>query len=77
MEWQSIETAPKDGIKIIAHNIVFGESVIVGWHKGNLDKDLDDVPHWSDVPNDNKGESLYFTELYFSHWMPLPPPPKE
>ena len=75
MEWQPIKTAPKDGQMIIAHNAIIGGTYVVGWHKGNLPLDLEDVPHWSDCPNQNAADALWFNHLYFTHWMPLPPLP--
>ncbi len=73
--WQPMDTAPKDGTMIIAHNAIIGGTYVVGWHKGDIGEDLEDVPHWSDMPNVKSAEALYFNHLYFTHWMPLPPAP--
>ena len=70
-QWQPIETAPRDGKLILAHNSIMGVTCIVGWDKGRED----DEPHWSDVPNRNQAESFWFNGNYFSHWMPLPQHP--
>ena len=70
-QWQPIETAPRDGKLILAHNSIMGVTCIVGWDKGRED----DEPHWSDVPNRNQAESFWFNGNYFSHWMPLPQRP--
>ena len=70
-KWQPIETAPRDGKLILAHNSIMGVTCIVGWDKGRED----DEPHWSDVPNRNQAESFWFNGNYFSHWMPLPQHP--
>lgn len=66
MEWQPIETAPKDGKRVLAFYPLFNMSR-VSWHKVfYLDGPLwacDAVrspDRWSDQP---------------THWMPLPPPP--
>ena len=72
-QWQPIETAPKDGRLMIAHNLIMNSTYVVGWDAGNKD----DEPHWSDVPNRNAAESLWFNERYFSLWMPLPARPDE
>ncbi len=75
--WQPIETAPKDGTAILARNENTGGTYVVGWHRGGASDDLEDEPHWSDTPNANSAESLYFNGLYFTHWMPLPAAPGE
>ena len=72
-QWQPIETAPKDGRLMIAHNLIMNSTYVVGWDARNKD----DGPHWSDVPNRNAAESLWFNGAYFSHWMPLPTRPDE
>ena len=72
-QWQPIETAPRDGRLMIAHNLIMNSTYVVGWDARNKD----DGPHWSDVPNRNAAESLWFNGAYFSHWMPLPTRPDE
>lgn len=61
MEWQPIETAPKDGTEILVHTR-YGNFYVVGYD------DVFSAP-WR-VRND---EGL--TETAPTHWMPLPPPP--
>ncbi len=69
-EWQPIESAPKDGQRILLidtdHDIqvaLFGryyddeaEMIVSGW-----------------TPN----ELIYYVDPDFTHWMPLPEPPKK
>ena len=59
MNWQPIETAPKDGSMVLAYPSSLGHVCMTGWvvrccpyHGG----------YW-----DTGGD--------FTHWMPLPPPP--
>ena len=66
MDWQPIETAPKDGAEIWAYN---GEQARMKFIAGNgyalwvwADEVLSDIDPCPMQP---------------SHWMPLPPPPKD
>jgi hypothetical protein len=58
-EWQQIETAPKDGTRILVW--CDRACAIVWWM-------VDDVNLWTD------GE--YTWRDYWTHWKPLPEPPK-
>lgn len=60
MEWQPVETAPKDGTRILASDPEWNAGVVVvaRWWDGAF--------HVGDLPGD---------EIYPRHWMPLPPPP--
>lgn len=71
-EWQSIETAPKDGTPIL----VARQHKAFGWVRG--------WARWEDV----RGISGWISRGFFpipgelglahpTHWMPLPEPPKE
>jgi hypothetical protein len=64
-DWQTIETAPKDGTSILGWN---GEEMtVVSWFKNHLYEGL-----WSQsVP----GTYSQDTEWEPTHWMPLPEPP--
>jgi hypothetical protein len=80
MEWQPIETAPKDGGALILSN---GKEVAQGWWC--------DVPGYSREVRDSDGRYIDQDEgegfLGWmdcdggmlpepTHWMPLPPPPE-
>lgn len=75
MNWQPIETAPKDGTEIILYN---GNDISIGYF-ASCGYDNDDRYQWivfdADIfpgmlngwPNNEHGPT---------HWMPLPEPPK-
>ena len=65
-EWKPIETAPKDGTRIL---LATNDYVFEGyWHQYS--------PHcdgwWKVSDIENLGNTIYPT-----HWMPLPEPPTE
>ena len=67
--WQGIETAPKDGTRIIA----------VGWNWGIVGNDQHvttviwrlDREEWCESDDDDDDSAC----AYLTHWMPLPAPP--
>ena len=62
IEWQHIDTAPKDGSHILCYDGKYIRAVY--WNDGNQNWD-----HLSDA---------YESVRYFAtHWMPLPKPPKK
>lgn len=70
MDWQPIETAPKDGEFLAYGSYVYHgdtartEYQNIAWRSGN-----------SEWPwEDNEGQH---PQDFYSHWMPLPPPPAE
>lgn len=69
-EWQSIESAPKDGRRIVAYGIVAFESepsvATVAWNST--------YGVWYADPNEATEYSP--EECKLTHWMPLPGPPK-
>lgn len=72
MEWQPIETVPKDGTMVI----VFQNSgefthVCPAWWS---ESGYDDYTDGCLVSSDNKG---YGRPCWVTHWMPLPEPPKD
>lgn len=70
--WQPIETAPKDGTRVLAYwPDCYGnnaacqvESWFGPWGKGNAKMTWQSAFEWADGHNDP------------THWMPLPEPPK-
>lgn len=73
MDWQPIDTVPKDGIPILVAGFTEGKAVVVpGYFFWESDG-------WE---YDHKGfwcfQGLDDAEVeQFTHWMPLPEPPKQ
>lgn len=77
MKWQPIETAPKDGTEIIGVYVPTGpydaDYSIIEW----------DGKYWvgkCDGYRAIEAQSDFRTEFhtpFVTHWMPLPPPPRE
>jgi hypothetical protein len=59
MNWQPIETAPKDGSSILAYNATSKKMILLEW------RDYEDS--WCVTWNGQKSDC--------THWMPLPEPP--
>ena len=69
MEWQPIETAPKDGAEIL---ITDGQTVaVVSWNE--YAAELYDGIGWTDMGEMGWGGMVGAEP---THWMPLPAPPK-
>jgi hypothetical protein len=72
-EWQPIETAPRDGTRILA---------LVSEVGGHLTGRMFSVWHEGVTPSGfNHGWAVYpgfggVDDNWFSHWMPLPEPPQ-
>jgi hypothetical protein len=64
-DWQPIETAPKDGTRILVFEKIWPEIVVAEWDEGTGHH-----PGWRVYPNT---ESLDTCDP--THWMPLPEPP--
>ncbi len=60
MEWKTIDTAPRDGTRILAYTN--GAYSVALWHFDG---------YWATVPMVSK------MSILATHWMPLPPNPKE
>ena len=69
MEWQPIETAPKDGTLFLACNVnpAHQISCVIYWDFGAPAMNIDGS--WRTSMHDAIGER-------FTHWMPLPEPPQ-
>lgn len=78
MEWQPIETAPKDGTIVL----LWGEWA--GEINGQSGIDTMDIGSFIDGKSDYDGDDwwllvtgdAYACWMRPTHWMPLPPPPK-
>ena len=68
MEWQPIETAPKDGSQFI------GGLYVRCWNHARDTARLEWEQHVISYNNDEEMDCGWsFND--FTHWMPLPPPP--
>lgn len=71
LEWQPIETAPRDGTAILATNANYEydlqRCVVVFWD----DDELTEQPGWS-LPYETPDDAPF---TWLTHWMPLPEPP--
>jgi len=74
MEWQPIETAPKDGSSILVYPPTWGSKAC------SIASFEDDKyankprPYWR--RDDDLGRSTISRGIPPTHWMPLPEPPK-
>jgi hypothetical protein len=68
-KWQPIATAPKDGTRILAVWANGKEHTIIEWAKFNGEGGW--CQHASGL-----GSDWPYSSDGFSHWMPLPAPPK-
>lgn len=71
-DWQTIDTAPRDGRLIIAWNKHVDTMCAVGWKPA----DGDEEAHWDDKGSRNAAPALYFNANYFQYWMPRPAVPR-
>jgi len=62
MEWQPIETAPKDGAEILGWSSISSEAYVMWWS----------APHGDWVWGINDLNDMFCDP---THWMPLPEPP--
>lgn len=73
MEWQPIETAPRDGSTILIGSKGFVSEAKYGSYKLRGEEKVG--WHWYDA--DDSWYSMDFDGLSpITHWMPLPPPPE-
>ena len=84
MEWQPIETAPKDGTEILAlypvtvHGVRKADYSIVRWERTH-----NSIHRWVAQADgqraiESQGDTWTdYIEPFVTHWMPLPEPPSE
>ena len=81
MEWQPIETAPKDGTLIILWNSTKGlnRAYFGSWRVDSSEEHLEDssLANWFDDSYDDFSLGYSSLPLNPTHWMPLPPPPSK
>lgn len=68
MEWQPIDTAPKDGTRILVYDAFYAGRIAVC--------QFDSYFEWVERGADYATEVWGLGEMSPTHWMPLPEPPK-
>ena len=66
--WQPIETAPKDGTRVLAVTNEYDGVLIVSWRKAWFGNKVGEMAWFDDED--------YDTYINITHWMPLPAPPE-
>ena len=74
MEWQLIDTAPKDGTSILVYPATWDDvaASVAKWDTDEFSRNP--KPYWH--RNDDFGRSTISRERTTTHWMPLPEAPK-
>lgn len=72
--WQPIETAPKDGLKVLVYDESFGLPQKAWFGKDQFNEEYEG---WLFGDGDDYSCGMYFTPINPTHWMPLPKPPQE
>lgn len=78
-EWQAIETAPRDGTVILLGNKHFPGVAAGYWNLARGVYGPDEEHPWTFLQSSAVGQFGGLnghTERAFTHWMPLPEPPK-
>ena len=71
VEWQPIETAPKDGTKILVNGKF---NSVIAWF-GADPNNGNEEEEWLSGDGDDFSCGYYYTPVDPTHWMPLPNPP--
>lgn len=71
-EWKPIETAPKDGTKVLVYDESYGLPQKAWFGKDHFKEEYEG---WLFGDGDDYSCGLYFTPIEPTHWMPLPKPP--
>jgi hypothetical protein len=73
LEWQPIETAPKDGTYLLL-NTRYSE-IVIGWFGKDLN--IENYNGWLYGDGDGYSTGYYYNPINPTHWMPLPKPPTQ
>ncbi|HEU4635425.1 MAG TPA: DUF551 domain-containing protein [Edaphobacter sp.] len=75
-DWQPIETAPKDGTRVL---VCYGSKprvIVAYWQSEPSLWEREDVPCWAVFEPEDPFYSVYLLDEYEpTHWQPLPKPP--
>lgn len=76
MEWQPIETAPKDGTEFQAWLILENDKLHGFWEPRCKYNEDGILGIWGRIDYDEEDWDYTYFQLVPTHWMPLPEPPK-
>ena len=77
MEWQPIETAPKDGTEFQAWVLSGAAGGSIGfWEPKCRYNEHGQIGFWGRIDYDIDGWDYGLTHLMATHWKPQPEPPK-
>lgn len=74
--WQPIETAPKDGTRILVWSDELYQKPYIAWY--GEDSGFHELPpgyEWLTGDGDSNSYGYYYTPCKPTHWMPLPDAP--
>lgn len=79
-EWQPIESAPKDGTRILAYDPEGLDSpvyAVVRWYtyEGEVFEEAGDGLYRKVIYETSWWDGASYTPFHATHWMPLPSPP--
>lgn len=74
MQWQTIDSAPKDGATILGWSEYMDEPCTVRWRNNEWESSWDG---WEVVEYMSDFGTEYRDPGPVTHWMPLPEPPKD
>ena len=75
--WRDIESAPKDGTRILAFAAPLHGTEILAFSRGHID--YYGVAEWAEAdPNLHRPKGVWIWDFLIrpTHWMPLPEPPR-
>lgn len=75
-EWQTIDSAPRDGSMVLLYNVAHDEQAVMGWTEDVGMPDVFPEGCWTDAGSSNQAINLTVNGGYFQYWKPLPAPPE-
>lgn len=71
-EWKPIESAPRDGTRVLTYDASFG--CCISWYGKDFNVN---GKHWLTGNGDDFSTGFYYTPIEPTYWQHLPQPPKE
>lgn len=75
MEWMPIETAPKDGTRVLIYMPESSSRKVQEAYWAQPFEGAEDDQCWWSTPYGPAGRGYTILPKAVTHWMPLPPPP--